>query len=232
MLFSQQELAALMSGRFECVWEELRPAPHVRIDFKNGYVLERTLNGNVATLFCTPEGLVYDVLPGIMDAASYSAAIEESSKRFYDLPEGAGLALAIETSSRERATRLSVALDTPLTDATVFGGKGFVEAPVKKAIGATVVPLDAPSANRMEGIPRAAQDRASLEEDTRIARTLLLPQALELLANHPLCTPEDLAIPLFRDVLHVDLLDPYLGLAPDAIGGDLGRYGPASPDDT
>lgn len=66
MLFSQPALARYLSERFECAWESVRAVPKVTIDFGNGRTLKRTLNGNILTWFCDPQGRVVDLLPGIV----------------------------------------------------------------------------------------------------------------------------------------------------------------------
>ena len=65
MLFSSSEVAQYINATFEPVWENVRPAPLVTIDFGNGNVVKRTLQGNIATYVCGSDGTVFDVLPGI-----------------------------------------------------------------------------------------------------------------------------------------------------------------------
>ena len=279
-----------MGELFECAWEELRPAPHVTIDFKNGHVLERTLNGNVATLFCTPGGNVYDVLPGIMEPEVFAAQLQESAERFRELPVGGVGRFKVQLDSVRRAGELrdaaaSAAAINPqafIQDFNVEIGKGVVEAPVKVALGEPVkepawltsqvpagkgvvelpiktalgerpgpsqeptdpAPQDFPDNAKLEvegGIKVALAvpppipgltdfDHANLALDTASLFDHVLPDALDLLAARPLCRPEELTPLLFREVLHVDLEDPFLGLAPDVLGGRLGRYGPKGAD--
>lgn len=76
MLFSSREVAGFINDTFEPAWESVRPAPQVTIDFGNGQVVRRTLRGNIATYVCGPDGVVYDVLPGIYDPAEYRKQLE------------------------------------------------------------------------------------------------------------------------------------------------------------
>lgn len=76
MLFSSREVSEYIQARFEPAWETVRPAPQVTIDFGNGRVIRRTLQGNVATYVCAADGTVMDVLPGIYTREAYRSALE------------------------------------------------------------------------------------------------------------------------------------------------------------
>jgi hypothetical protein len=76
VLFSSNEVAKYINDRFEPAWESVRPAPLVTIDFGNGNVVKRTLQGNIATYVCGSDGIVYDVLPGIYAPDVYRKQLE------------------------------------------------------------------------------------------------------------------------------------------------------------
>jgi hypothetical protein len=80
VLFSSSEVAPFLNETFEPVWESVRPAPLVTIDFGNSLVIRRTLQGNVATYVCGPDGVVYDVLPGIYTPDVYRRELESCRK--------------------------------------------------------------------------------------------------------------------------------------------------------
>lgn len=80
MLFSSSEVADTINANFEPAWESVRSAPLVTIDFGNGHVVRRTLQGNVATYVCGPDGTVYDLLPGIYTPDVYRAQLLELKK--------------------------------------------------------------------------------------------------------------------------------------------------------
>lgn len=61
----------MITANFEPAWESARAVPTVSVDFGNGTVVKRTLQGNIATYVCGPDGAVYDVLPGIYVATTY-----------------------------------------------------------------------------------------------------------------------------------------------------------------
>src|SRR5262245_20389764 len=67
----------MITNYFEPVWESGRPVPTLTLDFGNGNVLTRTLNGNIASYVCTAEGKVLDVLPGIYDATSFRNQLDQ-----------------------------------------------------------------------------------------------------------------------------------------------------------
>ena len=66
----------------------------------------------------------------------------------------------------------------------------------------------------------------SLDLDTRYNVTYRNPLIASLMARRPLQRPGDMTHELFKSVLGVDLADPYLGLAPYVLGGELGRHEP------
>ena len=45
--------------------------PTVEIDFGNGRKLKRTVNGNIATYVCSPDGRVLDIIPGLNSPEAY-----------------------------------------------------------------------------------------------------------------------------------------------------------------
>lgn len=76
MLFSSSEVAECINNSFEPAWESVRAAPLVTIDFGNGNVVKRTLQGNIVTYVCGSDGTVYDVLPGIYTPDVYRKQLE------------------------------------------------------------------------------------------------------------------------------------------------------------
>ncbi|MEK7867357.1 MAG: hypothetical protein AAB434_11810 [Planctomycetota bacterium] len=71
-----------MNNHFVCAWESVRPVPRVEIDFGDGHHMTRTLNGNVITFLCAPDGKVFDVLPGLYSAEGYLAGLRRSAELY------------------------------------------------------------------------------------------------------------------------------------------------------
>jgi hypothetical protein len=110
-------------------------------------------------------------------------------------------------------------------------GKGFIENPVQKAIGqqfggqfgqpvvgvppapapvATPPPPAVPSAENVEELA----GWKALAEDTKLNETTRRRQIHEMLAKAGLVAPGVVTKPIYKEVLHADLDDPYLGLGP------------------
>lgn len=107
-------------------------------------------------------------------------------------------------------------------------GKGMVEQPIKEAFAdipksAVELPIKeklSPSESmwglKKKETPAPAKDDAEFNERER------MPAIHAMLASG-LPKVGDAYKGIYKDLLHVDLDDPYLGLAPAVLGGDLGR---------
>lgn len=82
-----------MNDSFVCAWESVRPVPRVEIDFGDGHRMTRTLNGNVITFLCTPDGKVFDVLPGVYSAEGYLAGLKRALDLFASMYAGESYAV-------------------------------------------------------------------------------------------------------------------------------------------
>ena len=71
MLFAHPEVRDFVAANFIPAWESVRPVPTVTIDFGDGRTLKRTVNGNIATYVCKPDGTVIDILPGLSTPEAY-----------------------------------------------------------------------------------------------------------------------------------------------------------------
>lgn len=188
MLFSHPALARYLSERFECAWESVRPVPKVTIDFGNGRTLKRTLNGNILTWFCDPQGRVVDLVPGIVSPRAYA-------KR-------ASRALAL--------FKTMTYMPRPMWLAQYHAGGAVGWRP----------PHDPALAPLLAKLKRVAPQ---LDEDTEFNREQRDPLARKILAANPGAGPRELRDEVYEDVMGTDLSDPYLGLAPAVLGGELGR---------
>jgi hypothetical protein len=191
--------------------------PRAEIDFGDGRRLTRTLNGNVAVYFCDSAGRVLDIAPGLASPA--------------EVLRRARLALRLHTDiaplrQKERALRdyhsamrdLETAPATAIRRAADEAARRFdrskraVEHGLKAAVRNSIAAAADPAAGTHELDAETAQNRAER-----------MPKVHDLVAEHPLALPADLTHRVYRDILDVDLDDPWLGLAPYVLGGEPGR---------
>jgi len=219
VLFSNDQVAAFVNNNFEPCWQMVRAVPIVRIDFGNGTVVTRTLHGNIATYACNADGQVLDVLPGIYNVAGYIDALDQLRLlAFYAklLPDAERRAIYVRAHHERQAEALKKGqAPQRLADMARMAavGKAVVERPVERLIAAKQL---------QEAAARAATPQLDsreelatwkeLVEDTRInemARRLLIHQKL---AQDTSVRPVQVTKWLYKEVLHADLDDPYLGL--------------------
>jgi hypothetical protein len=209
VLFADPKVRAFVAANFVPAWESVRAVPTVTIDFGGGRTLKRTVNGNVATYICAPDGRVVDILPGLSTPEAFLQDLR--SARF----------LATRPAEDVRAFHATKAAQpagqAPSLDA---GKKMGIEPRVKKAIG-----VDRAKTDGVEPRVKAAildTDRAFLEADTLSNRLVRKPLIHALLGERG-WTSKELTKRVYRDILNCDLDDPYLGLGEAAFGG--GAYG-------
>jgi hypothetical protein len=198
VLFSQAETAAWIDGRFEAAWRSLHPVPLVTVDFGDRRTVTRTLHGNVVTWICTPDGEIVDGLPGLYDASTYRARLEEIAAladRIRTLPAAERRA-AVADHHRGRSDREARARAPAMS-------KRAIERPLERAF-------------RNPPAPPAAllAPAAALAADTRLNEAEARPALHTLLLDSGPSRPADVERKVYREILHVDLDDPWLGLAP------------------
>ena len=87
MLFAHPEVRDYIAATFVPAWESVRAVPTVTIDFGSGRTLKRTVNGNVATYVCAPDGRVLDILPGLSTPEAFLQDLRNAaSLRNADIP--------------------------------------------------------------------------------------------------------------------------------------------------
>jgi hypothetical protein len=277
VLFSRKDLAEYISRTFEPAWETVRPVPLVHVDFGNGNVLTRTLQGNIATYVCTADGYVVDVLPCIYDPVGYRQGLEQLSLLATVIakqPSSPGFATLLENY---HLTLLNPGWDRPVGPVTgglgfeggaggmpnggaqlggisgsLGGGLGFgggasgnmggaggmpkggaqlgmagglgiggVRGPLAGGGGKFGIEGGFSSTNEqiadMERVPPldSAEDLANwkaLRQDTRLNETVRRRQIHAMLADKGLVRPGEIMKFIYKEVLHTDLDDPYMGL--------------------
>jgi hypothetical protein len=223
-LFSRDSVADFINRSFEPVWQSVRPVPVVRIDFGNGTVLTRTLHGNILTSVCTAEGLVLDALPGIYAPGAYVNALNQLrllARYTHNLPADRRAAW-VRDYHRRQAEALRKG-QTPEQFAESLRippmTKAAIERPVEVVLRpgfATAPQVNLPAVPVREDAPRLAGDDVArwkaLAEDTRLNEGTRRRQIHELLAGAGPARPGQVTRPIYKEVLHADLDDPYLGL--------------------
>jgi hypothetical protein len=222
VLFSQDKVATFVNRYFEPVWQSVRAVPIVRIDFGDGKVLTRTLHGNILTSVCTTEGELLDALPGIYAEDAYldrlnqlrllAAYVKKQPAKSRDEVVKAYHAKQAEALAKQQAPEV-------FAENLKRGprSKSAIERPIEIVLQNGALP---PAPGR-GGQQKKNEVRLSdvdvkswkeLAEDTKLNETTRRRQIHELLASSGMVRPEKVTKPIYKDVLHADLDDPYLGL--------------------
>lgn len=225
MIFANPAVRDFIAANFAPAWESVRDVPTVVIDFGGGRTLKRTVNGNVATYICAPDGRVVDILPGLSTPEAYlqdlraALALVKLDPLAVTVHHLLGGQPAPIEATRPRDAGKSLGIEPRVKRAIGVdaGKKRGIEPRIKKAIDLA----------KTEGVePRVKKaildDRALLEADTLSNRAERRPLIHALLAEAT-WTPKELTKRVYRDILDCDLDDPYLGLGEAAFGG--GAYG-------
>ncbi len=227
-MFSNDQVATFINRYFEPAWEMVRPVPTIRIDFGNNTVLTRTLHGNIATYVCTSAGDVLDILPGIYTPDVYVRGLDQfrllaeyvragnrtplgSRDRLQSYHEQSAAALAknqrppvlVNTAGVSKAL-----IERPLVVLVSGRGDGRVPFPERQALARAnpdgkALKLDS---------PEELANWKLLAEDTKQNEAWRRRRIHEMLAAAGWVRPEQVKKRLYKEVLHSDLDDPYLGL--------------------
>ena len=242
-MFSSSEVAEYINATFEPAWESVRAAPLVTIDFGNGHVVKRTLQGNIATYVCGSDGIVYDVLPGIYAPDVYRQQLEALKTLADSLQSKPGAPASVRTDRLrayhvQQAKRLAVApLPSPPAQAAAKIGGGFKGGGFGGGFGGLPAPtgapgfsgfggggIEGPTERVIAGLPPAPgravvpsgplAARPELKVDSEANERVRRKAVHDELARRGPVRPNDIKKWLYKDVLHADLDDPLLGLGP------------------
>lgn len=161
----------------------VRPVPTVTIDFGNGKTIKRTLNGNIASYVCTTDGTIVDVLPGIYDPVTYVAKLAQIRNVASTLPD--------DVSDVPRAIKLYHQMPDQYHSGLVNDGLPSESLKRSSALSGDV-------------FRNLLSD--TLDNESR-RRGLIHSRLAQGVAK-----PNQLKRWLYKEVLHADLDDPYLGL--------------------
>ena len=222
MLLSDAAVGKYLQENFILCWNSVRPAPKVTIDFGNGKTLERTIKGNTAFYLCRADGTVVDSLPGVYKPDDFLDELKLS------VP-------LLDLSDKEVLQRHQMQLAIGSMDMNEAIGKGAVESPLVMALEPTTLPKLRVEGEIMDvsAEPLAFEDyekkylpgegslaERALEADSQSSLTVLRPAVHKWfgeLARLP--SLSQARKPIYKDILKVDLDDPYLGLKVDGLPG-------------
>ncbi len=232
MLFSNGKISRTINRYFEPAWQSVRPVPTVTIDFGNGHVIKRTLQGNVATYVCTSEGEVLDILPGIYEGKTYLNRILQLSylaqmaklarenkvleiQKYHQelqksLEDGGSKLELVKTSQGTSIRGIEIGVKItlrPKLRMRARGGSGRRHPRIfEDLFQSSGRPLDFNSPEELENWEALTEDTVINENIRRLKIHRYLAQKKKLLKV------KDLTKWLYREVLNADLDDPYLGL--------------------
>jgi hypothetical protein len=216
-------VAAFVNRYFEPVWESVRPVPIVRIDFGNGNVLTRTLHGNIATYVCSGDGQVLDLLAGIYTPGVYLQRLQQF-RLLANYVDQQGIAKRAERLRDYHKGQLA-ALTKDGQPMALLNLADMSKSRIERGVKAMLVVGDRARAildreaaqTKALGEPKldSADDLATwkaLAKDTEGNERVRRQQVHELLASVGPTAPQALTRRIYKDILHADLDDPYLGL--------------------
>jgi hypothetical protein len=222
VLFSREDVASFINQNFEAAWQSVRPAPIVRVDFGNGTVVTRTLHGNIATYVCAADGQVLDILPGIYTPDVYVSRLEQLRflATYVDQNRAEGRQLRLLRYHQAQAEALEKNEAGPQFVKSAGVSKARIEGPMEIVLLPASEVKDRRRADHSGPAAAAPHlDRSKdaelwklLVEDTRQSENIRRRQVHEMLARAKPVRPEQIARKLYKEVLHSDFADPYLGL--------------------
>lgn len=198
----------------------VRPVPTIKIDFGNGHVLTRTLHGNIATYLCNADGNVLDILPGIYDPHAYAEALDQFSllanyARREDIVYYHQHMYSIFSMNKSRPLLVqSSELPKDVGKQRLDVSKMTIESPLKTVLRTASVSTPVAPGGVAVTNEASLPEWGKLAEDTRINEHERRKLIHKKLAAVGMVRPENITKWLYKDVLHADLDDPYLGLAP------------------
>lgn len=217
VLFSDDAVAKAINDKFEPVWVSVRPVPTVTIDFGNGKKITRTLHGNVASYVLAADGSIVDILPGLYEPQQYINKLSQLWWVHHYVPlsrnpvafladyhekqltaiKTNGKALEVRSNADMAKTRIEISTKT------ILRRSDFESASTSSAV-------EHPDFNQ----PRTLASWKKVKEDTDFNESQRRAQVHAMLVAKPNARPEDVTKKLYREVLHADIDDPYMGLGP------------------
>ena len=79
MTFSDSRVVDFINEHFIPVWESVSPVRVVTFELGEGRSVKGTVSGEIALYFCSPEGLVFDILPALQSPAATLEAMKKAA---------------------------------------------------------------------------------------------------------------------------------------------------------
>lgn len=220
MLFSDETVANEINEKFEPVWVSVRAVPTVTIDFGNGRTIKRTLHGNVASYVLTADGTIVDILPGLYERDEYLKQLNNLFWVHHYMPMSRQPEVFLADYHKEQFQSIKTSGKSmevrPFADmskmAIEISTKSILRPPgwqsgLRPAVK-PVATIERPDFSR----PGELAHWRKLFEDTEINERERRGPVHAMLLAHPGAKPADVTKQLYREVLHADIDDPYLGL--------------------
>ncbi len=80
VLYPNEKISQLLHEKYILLWESVRPAPVITIDFGDGRKIVRTITGNSIHYVLLPDGTVVDALPGMYGPSAFLKRLSETSE--------------------------------------------------------------------------------------------------------------------------------------------------------
>jgi hypothetical protein len=233
VLLSDPEVAAYLKDQVVPAWETVREVPKLTLDFGNGKKITRTLAGNTSILLCTADGKVMDAFPGVYTPADFLRELKASLAASKDpqqllawhVKEGLSAPVPRQAMSftmgkavieapllqalnmKETPFEPAPETETPDSAKRIFSRYAMMLADLSKS------PASRGSVLRTIGLPRNATPQQIVAMDSRNNVRAVRPAVhLWLATLDKLPTPEEAKNVMFKQLLHIPIDDPYLGL--------------------
>lgn len=235
MLLSDPATQQFLSANVISAWESVAPVPKVTIDLGNGKVLKRTLGGNTIFSLLTSAGNVVDAYPGVYLPRDFQNQVRSGLDL---LARNAGKPSPRALVEWHQAYVNSVSLSKRVTTTM---SKSGVESPVLNTLGVVTqkvaslgalermdlskIPLSARQFRGSLGIPAEATPEEVGQQlvtaDSLLNVTMVRPLVHLYLARQGEIQPSVRTCrdALYKDLLHIPLDDPYLGLRDALVPG-------------
>ena len=212
-MFSNNDISNFVNQNFVSAWESVRDVPTISIDFGQGKKLTRTLNGNIATYVCTADGKILDVLPGLYEPEAFKDRLQqlELLYQYISTKSESAQSSALIAYHQKQQSLLSQGKAPARFVKTEEGIKLVDGIPGES----WVKPLAVGEGESKGKLPK--EDLATwdkLTADVRFNETQMRKAVHEKLASRNIARPTEISHWLYKNVLHADIDDPYLGLSP------------------